>query len=109
MGSICQPDQPAGSIIDPPRPRSFFALGLAAYTQNAFKMVYSIPMGRTNIVIDDQLIRQAKKLTRVKTKRQIVDRALELLVRTETRKGILDYFGTDIWQGDLKASRRNRV
>jgi len=72
-------------------------------------MVYPIPMGRTNIVINDQLIRQAKKLTRLKTKRQIVERALELLVRTETRKGILAYFGTDIWQGDLKASRRNRV
>jgi Arc/MetJ family transcription regulator len=66
-------------------------------------------MGRTNIEINDQLIRQARKLTRLKTKRQIVDRALELLVRTETRKGILAYFGTGIWQGDLKASRRNRV
>ena len=72
-------------------------------------MVYTGGMGRTNIVINDQLIRQAKKLTRLKTKRQIVDRALELLVRTETRKGILAYFGTDIWQGNLKASRRNRV
>jgi Arc/MetJ family transcription regulator len=85
-----------------------FATG-PPYTQNAEKMVYIIPMGRTNIVINDQLIRQARKLTRLKTKRQIVDKALELLVRTETRKGILAYFGTDIWQGDLKASRRNRV
>ncbi len=66
-------------------------------------------MGRTNIVIDESLIRKARKLTRLKTKREIVDKALELLVRTETRKGILAYFGTDIWQGDLKASRRNRV
>ena len=84
-------------------------LGFATYTQNAGKMVYPRPMGRTNIEINDHLIRQAKKLTRLKTKRQIVERALELLVRTETRKGILAYFGTDIWQGDLKASRRNRV
>jgi Arc/MetJ family transcription regulator len=66
-------------------------------------------MGRTNIEINDSLIRKARKLTRLKTKRQIVDKALELLVRTETRKGILAYFGTGIWQGDLKASRRNRV
>ncbi len=72
-------------------------------------MVYDIRMGRTNIEINDSLIRKARKLTRLKTKRQIVDKALELLVRTETRKGILAYFGTDIWQGDLKASRRNRV
>jgi len=73
------------------------------------KMVYNTRMARTNIEIDERLIRQARKLTHLKTKRQIVDKALELLVRTETRKGILAYFGTDIWQGDLKASRRNRV
>jgi Arc/MetJ family transcription regulator len=38
-------------------------------------------MARTNIDIDEGLIRKARKLTRLKTKRQIVDRALELLVR----------------------------
>ena len=66
-------------------------------------------MGRTNIDIDEGLIRTARKLTRLKTKRQIVDRALELLVRSETRKGILRYYGTGIWKGDLKESRRNRI
>ena len=66
-------------------------------------------MGRTNIEIDEDLIRKARKLTRLKTKRQIVDRALELLVRSEGRKGILRYYGTGIWKGDLKASRRNRI
>jgi len=66
-------------------------------------------VGRTNINIDDSLIRKARKLTRLKTKRQIVDRALELLVRSESRKGILRFYGSGIWKGDLKASRRNRV
>jgi Arc/MetJ family transcription regulator len=66
-------------------------------------------MGRTNIDIDEGLIRKARKLTRLKTKRQIVDRALELLVRSETRKGILRYYGTGVWKGDLNASRKNRV
>ena len=42
-------------------------------------------MSRTNIDIDDALIRNARKLTRLKPKRQIVDRALELLVRRGTR------------------------
>ena len=64
---------------------------------------------RTNIEIDEDLIRKARKLTRLKTKRQVVDRALELLVRSESRKGILRYYGTGIWKGDLKASRRNRI
>jgi Arc/MetJ family transcription regulator len=66
-------------------------------------------MSRTNIEIDDALIRKARKLTDLKTKREIVDRALELLVRTEARKGILRYYGSGVWKGDLKASRRNRV
>ncbi|PYV62864.1 MAG: DUF2191 domain-containing protein [Acidobacteria bacterium] len=66
-------------------------------------------MGRTNIVLDDDLIRKARKLTQLKTKRQIVDRALELLVRSEARKGILRYYGTGVWKGSLEESRRNRV
>jgi Arc/MetJ family transcription regulator len=65
-------------------------------------------MGRTNIVLDDDLVRKARKVTRLKTKREIVARALELLVRSETRKGILAFYGTGIWKGDLKKLRRNR-
>jgi Arc/MetJ family transcription regulator len=66
-------------------------------------------MARTNIDLDENLIRKVRKLTRLKTKRQIVDKALELLVRSESRKGILRYYGSGIWKGDLKISRRNRV
>ncbi len=69
----------------------------------------SFVMSRTNIEIDDELVRKARKLTRLKTKRQIVDKALHLLVRSESRKGILQYYGSGVWKGDLKASRRNRV
>jgi Arc/MetJ family transcription regulator len=71
-------------------------------------MVYSQRM-RTNIDINETLVRQARKLTRLKTKRQIVDKALELLVRSERRKGILRYYGSGIWKGDSKTMRRNRV
>jgi Arc/MetJ family transcription regulator len=64
---------------------------------------------RTNIDIDERLVRKARKLTRLKSKRQIVDKALELLVRSESRKGILKYYGSGISRGNLKAARRNRV
>lgn len=66
-------------------------------------------MSRTNIEINDALVRKARRLTRLKTKREIVDHALELLVRTEERKGILRYFGSGIWKGDAKSLRRNRL
>ena len=72
------------------------------------RMVYIDSM-RTNIDINESLVRKARKLTRLKTKRQIVDKALELLVRSESRKGILRYYGSGIWKGDAKSMRRNRV
>lgn len=70
--------------------------------------MYTFGMGRTNIEIDEKLVSKARKLTRLKTKREIVDKALELLVRSESRKGILRYHGSGIWKGELKAMRRNR-
>lgn len=78
------------------------------YTPNIQEVVYTDYMGRTNIVIDEDLVRKARKLTRLKTKREIVDRALELLVRSESRKGILRYYGKGVWKGNLKAMRRSR-
>jgi Arc/MetJ family transcription regulator len=53
-------------------------------------MLYRQSM-RTNIDIDEKLVRKARKLTRLKSKRQIVNQDLELLVRSEGRKGILRY------------------
>lgn len=66
-------------------------------------------MSKTNIEINGDLIRKARRLTGLRTNRQIVEAALDLLVRTETRKGILHYFGSGVWKGDLKHSRRSRV
>lgn len=79
------------------------------HTPECEKVVYNILMARTNINLDATLIRKARKLTRLKTKRAIVNRALDLLVRSETRKAILRYYGSGIWSGKLNAARRNRV
>lgn len=64
-------------------------------------------MARTNIDLDERLIRRARRLTGLRTKKAIVNRALEGLVRAEARKGILRFYGSGIWQGDLKAMRRS--
>jgi len=82
--------------------------GGGADAQKFMEMVYSDSV-RTNIDINESLVRKARKLTGLKTKRQIVDKALELLVRSESRKGILQYYGSGVWQGDRKAIRRNRA
>ena len=49
---------------------------------------------RTNIVIDDQLVREAMKLANVKTKRAAVDVALRRLVHSGKQRKLLDLFGT---------------
>ena len=66
-------------------------------------------MSRTNIDLDERLLRRARRLTGLKTKRAVVHRALETLVRAEARKEILKLYGSGIWQGDLKAMRRSRA
>jgi Arc/MetJ family transcription regulator len=57
-------------------------------------------MGRTNIEINESLLRKARKLTGLTTKREIINKALRLPLRSESRKGLLTYYGTGIWNGD---------
>jgi hypothetical protein len=38
-----------------------------------------------------------------------VTKALELLVRSETLKGVRAYYGSGVWKGDLKSARRNHA
>ena len=51
-------------------------------------------MVRTNIVLDDKLVREAMKLANVKTKREVVDLALRRYVRSGKQKKLLDLQGT---------------
>jgi len=64
---------------------------------------------RTNIEIDDEVMREAQRLTGVQTKRETVDLALRELVARHRRLGILDLRGRVHWEGDLGASRRGRA
>ena len=64
---------------------------------------------RTNIVIDDTLIAEAMRLTRIKTKRGVVDKALRTLVRLEGQRAVLDLEGRITWEGDLNNLRESRV
>jgi Arc/MetJ family transcription regulator len=63
---------------------------------------------RTNIDIDEDVIREVQRLTGARTKREAVDLALrELLARYE-RVQILQLRGTVRWEGDLERSRSAR-
>ena len=66
-------------------------------------------MSRTNIVIDDRLVHEALRLTRLKTKKELVHYALEELVRKRKRKGLLKLEGRVEWTGDLAEMRKSRT
>jgi Arc/MetJ family transcription regulator len=49
---------------------------------------------RTNIVLDDKLVREAMKLARAKTMREAVDIALRRFVQSGRQKKLLELYGT---------------
>jgi Arc/MetJ family transcription regulator len=49
---------------------------------------------RTNIVLDEKLVKQAMKLANVKTKREAVHVALRRFVQSGRQKRLLDLYGT---------------
>jgi Arc/MetJ family transcription regulator len=68
-----------------------------------------IIMGRTNIELDEQLVNEAMKLTNKKTKKDLVNYAVEELVRKLKRKRILELEGSVDWTGKLEATRKSRL
>lgn len=65
-------------------------------------------MARTNIVLDEKLVRTALKLTKIKTKRSLIDYALRELIRHEKQLNLLKLKGKIHWEGDLDSSREGR-
>jgi Arc/MetJ family transcription regulator len=63
---------------------------------------------RTNIVIEDQLMKRAMRASGAATKRETVEQALKLLVRLKEQEQIRSARGQLRWEGDLEAMRRDR-
>jgi Arc/MetJ family transcription regulator len=64
---------------------------------------------RTNIEIDDKLMRQAMRSSGARTKRAAVEEALRLLIRTRDQRAIRRLRAKVTWEGDLEASRLGRT
>ena len=64
---------------------------------------------RTNIDIDDSILKEVQRLTGAKTKREAVDLALRELVARHRRLGLLRLKGKVRWEGDLEESRSGRA
>ena len=63
---------------------------------------------RTNIVIDDELMRATLKATGLKTKREAVDEALRTLLRLKQQTELRKLRGKHELIGDIDEMRRSR-
>ncbi|MGA3082088.1 MAG: type II toxin-antitoxin system VapB family antitoxin [Terracidiphilus sp.] len=63
---------------------------------------------RTNIEIDDELMRQAMKATGAATKKAAVEACLRQTVQLKEQAKIRELFGKVQWEGDLDAMREGR-
>lgn len=64
-------------------------------------------MARTNIVIDEELMAEALKVTGAKTKREAVEIGLRTLLRLGRQAQFRRLRGKVAWQGDLAANRQD--
>jgi Arc/MetJ family transcription regulator len=60
---------------------------------HVYNDVYGGAFMRTNIVLDDELIAEASRVTGISTKKDLVHEALRVLIATRKRKSLLDLEG----------------
>jgi Arc/MetJ family transcription regulator len=63
---------------------------------------------RTNIVIDDKLMKDTLRVTGLKTKREAVELGLRTLLRLRKQMEIRHFRGKLNWHGDLDSMRRDK-
>jgi len=64
---------------------------------------------RTNIVLDDALVKRAQQLTGIQTKREVIHAALCTLVRLQEQSAARKVRGKLHWEGDLAELRQGRT
>jgi Arc/MetJ family transcription regulator len=64
-------------------------------------------MGRTNLVLDDDILEEARRVSGARTYSETVNQALAELVRRHKAQGILEFLGKGLWKGDLSEMRRD--
>lgn len=63
---------------------------------------------RTNIEIDDELMRGAMKAAGTATKKATVEAGLRMLIAAGAQAGMRQFRGRVKWEGNLEVSRRGR-
>ncbi len=60
---------------------------------------------RTNVVLDDALMNDARKISGLRTKKETIESALKLLIKVKSQVFIRKYRGKLKWEGDLEGMR----
>jgi Arc/MetJ family transcription regulator len=81
---------------------------VTALNSECVYLAMEVHIMRTNIVIDDKLMRDTLRATGLKTKREAVEEGLRSLLRLKRQAEIRKFRGKLNWQGDLDAMRRDR-
>jgi Arc/MetJ family transcription regulator len=63
---------------------------------------------RTNVVIDDELMESALKVSGLKTKKDVIEEGLKLLVQVKGQKKIKGFRGKLKWTGNLDEMRLDK-
>jgi Arc/MetJ family transcription regulator len=63
---------------------------------------------RTNILIDDKLMRDALRASRLKTKHEAVEEGFRTLLRLKRQEEIRKYRAKLAWKGDLDERKTDR-
>jgi Arc/MetJ family transcription regulator len=69
---------------------------------------YTIHMKRTNLILEEHLLKEATRLSGEKTYSAAVNKALEEYVRRIKARSILELRGSGLWEGDLPSMRSDR-
>lgn len=62
---------------------------------------------RTNIVLDDNIMKTALEIGGLKTKKATIENALKLFIQIKGQKKIKELKGKIKWEGDLEDMRRD--
>ena len=63
---------------------------------------------RTNVVIDDELMESALKVSGLKTKKEVIEEGLKLLVQVKGQKKVKGFRGKLKWTGNLDEMRLDK-
>ena len=102
--TVCPTEYALAQRVSPKR----LSTRLARHVLECVYLSIEIHIMRTNIVIDDKLMRDTLRATGLKTKREAVEEGLRLLLRLKRQAGIRRLRGKVNWQGDLNAMRSDK-